>query len=194
MRGRRLYRTLTGKADLYAMPRLVVRYLKFAGFSACLLAVGACAKLVSSDLSLRRPEPRFAEPPAAAFAEEQASAITQAEQMAALEAETDALVADAADLQHALDVMGPLPDPGAGMVFATWPEAARPPGPRTSYRKPAALIAIPPSTAALLFPVSSNSRLVVSSLPGEGARDALCVELAALAGRCRPAAPVPAYR
>jgi hypothetical protein len=193
MRGRRLYRTLTGKADLCVMPRLVVRYLRFAGFSACLLALGACARLVPSDLNARRPEPRFAEPPTAARADQQTPAVTQAEQMAALETEADALSANAADLRIALDVMGSLPDPGAGTVYAAWPEAAKPPGPRTIYRRvsePASMS----KAAAILFPTNGNARLVVSSLPGQGAHDALCVELAALAGACRPAAPVRAYR
>jgi hypothetical protein len=191
MRGRRLYGTLTGKADLYAMPRLVARYLKFAGFSLCLLAMGACARLAPSDLNARRPEPRFAEPSAAAI--EQAAAATHDDPMAALEADMDALGANAAALQLALRVMGALPDPGAGAVYAAWPDAAKPPGPRTAYRKVAEATSIS-KASAILFPNSGDTRLVVSSLPGEGAHDALCVELAALAGRCRPAAPIRAYR
>jgi len=185
MRGRRVYGSLTGKADLYAMPRLVERYLKFAGASLCVLALGACARLVPSDLSARRPEPRFAEAhtPSAA----------QPEQTAVLEAELDALLAQAAAIRLALDVMGPLPDPGAGAVYAIWPDAAKPPGPRTIYRKVSEPTSIS-KAAAILFPTSGETRLVVSSLPGEGAHNALCVELAALAGRCRPAAPVRAYR
>ncbi|HEY7798614.1 MAG TPA: hypothetical protein VIA80_07615 [Hyphomonadaceae bacterium] len=191
MRGRRLYGTLTGKPDLYAMPRLVERYLKFAGFSLCVLALGTCARLAPSDLNARRPEPRFAEPSVAAF--EQAAAIAPDDPMAVLEAQMDALGANAADLQLALKVMGPLPDPGAGTVLAAWPDAAKSPGPRTTYRKviePASIS----KASAILFPNSGDTRLVVASLPGEGAHDALCVELAALAGRCRPTAPIRAYR
>jgi hypothetical protein len=191
MRGRRLYRTLTGRVDLYAMPRLVERYLKFAGASLCVLAMGACARLAPPDLTARRPEPRFAQPPVAAV--EQAAIVTQDDQMAALETEMDALAANATDLQLAIKVMGPLPDPGAGAVYAAFPEAAKTPGPRTTYRKVSEPASIS-KAAAILFPASGDTRLVASSLPGEGARDALCVELAALAGRCRPAAPVRAYR
>jgi hypothetical protein len=195
MRGRRLYGTLTGADDLYAMSRLVERYLKFAGVSLCVLAMGACARLAPSDLSVRRPEPRFAEPPAAQKAGEQAVTVTREDQMAALEADTDALVARAADLRIALDVMGPLPDPGAGLAYATWPDAAKPPGPRTVYPKGPDRVSPPEAAAAaLMFSASSDIRFVVGSLPGEGAHDALCVELAALAGACRPAAPVRAYR
>jgi hypothetical protein len=173
------------------MPRLVERYLKFAGFSLCVLAMGTCARLTPSDLNARRPEPRFAEPPAAAV--EHAAVVTPDDQMAALEADMDALGANAADLQLALKVMGPLPDPGAGTVYAAWPEAAKPPGHRTIYRKASEPISIS-KAAAILFPTGGDPRLVVASLPGEGAHGALCVELAALAGRCRPAAPVRAYR
>jgi hypothetical protein len=193
MRGRRVYGSLTGNVDLYAMPRLVERYLKFAGASLCVLALGACAKLAPSDLNMRRPEPRIAEPSAGLKAEEQAAAVVQIDQMAVLEAEMDALSANAADLQLAVKVMGPLPDPGAGSVYAAWPEAAKPPGSRTTYRKVIEATSIS-KAAAILFPASGDTRLVVSSLPGEGAHDALCVELAALAGRCRPAAPIRAYR
>jgi hypothetical protein len=175
------------------MPRLVERYLKFAGASLCVLALGTCAKLAPSDLNLRRPEPRLAGPPATQKAHEQAAVVPQTDEMAALEADMDALGANAADLQLAIKVMGPLPDPGAGSVYAAWPDAAKPPGPRTVYLKviePASIS----KAAAILFPTSGDTRLVVSSLPGEGAHDALCVELAALAGRCRPAAPIRAYR
>lgn len=193
MRGRRLYRTLTGKPDLYAMPRLVERYLKFAGFSLCVLAMGTCARLASADLFANRPEPRFAEPPAAETPGDQAAAPTLDDQMAALEADADALAANAADLKIAMDVMGPLPDPNAGLVYATWPDAAKPPGLRTNHRRFSGPTSIS-KAAAILFPASGDTRLVVSSPPGEGAHDALCVELAALAGRCRPAAPIRAYR
>ncbi len=191
MRGRRVYGSLTGWPDLYAMPMMVERYLKFAGFSFCVLALGACARLVPTDLAGRRPEPRTAQPPVTAA--EQAAAVTQDDQMAALEADLDVLAANAADLQLALKVMGPLPDPGAGTVHAAWPEAARPLAPRPVYRDVREPTAIP-KAAAILYPASGDTRLVVSSLPGEGAHDALCVELAALAGACRPAAPVRAYR
>ncbi|HEX5006473.1 MAG TPA: hypothetical protein VFV70_05135 [Hyphomonadaceae bacterium] len=190
MRGRRLYGTLTGRADLYAMPRLVERYLRFAGASLCVLAVGACARLAPSDPDAFRPEPRFAEPSGATV--EQAATHTDADPMAALEAEMDTLSARAADLQRAIAVMGPLPDPGAGLVYATWPDAAQIPA-RTTYRQ-VAQPTVMSKAAAILFPASGDTRLVVSSLPGEGAHDALCVELAALAGRCRPAAPIRAYR
>jgi hypothetical protein len=147
--------------------------------------LGACARLVPSDLNARRPEPRFAEA--------QTPFAAQPEQTEALEAELDALLALAADLRLALDVMGPLPDPGAGTVHASWPDAAKPPGPRTIYRKVSEPTSIS-KAAAILFSAGGDTRLVVSSLPGEGAHDALCVELAALAGRCRPTAPVRAYR
>lgn len=171
---------------------MVERYLKFAGFSLCVLAVGACAKLAApSDLNARRPEPRFAEPPAAAV--QQAAVVTHDDQMAALEADMDALGASGADLQLALKVMGPLPDPGAGTVHASWPEAAKPLAPRTKYREFAEPTSIS-KAAAILFAASGDTRLVAASLPGEGAHDALCVELAALAGACRPTAPVRAYR
>ena len=173
------------------MPSLVERYLKFAGASLCVLALGTCARLVPSDPDARRPEPRLAEPPAAAFAKEQTS--PQSAQMAALEATADALLAQAADLRLALDVMGPLPDPGAGAAYAIWPDAAKPPGPRTTYRPTSEPTSIS-KAAAILFSAGGDTRLVVSSLPAERAHGALCVELAALAGACRPAAPVRAYR
>jgi hypothetical protein len=176
------------------MPSVVERYLKFAGFSLCVLAAGACAKLAPSDLNAQRPEPRFAEPPIVKKATENA-ALALSEQMDALEIEMDRLLASAADMRLAIEVMGPLPDPNAGIVHATWPEAARPLPPRTIYRKADETI----STANLAgltlpFPVTADTRLVVSSLPSEGAHGALCVELAALAGRCRPVVPIRAYR
>jgi hypothetical protein len=175
------------------MPGPVVRYLRFAGASICVLAAGACAKLAPSDLNARRPDPRLAEPPVAQKPDE--TALSYDDQMAALETDMDALLDAAADLCLALDVMGPLPDPAAGVVHATWPEAAKPPGPRTIYRAtPTPFSTANMTDLTLPFPVTADTRLVVSSLPGEGAHAALCVELAALAGSCRPAAPVRAYR
>jgi hypothetical protein len=113
--------------------------------------------------------------------------------MAALEAEMDALVADAVDLQLAIKVMGPLPDPGAGSVHAAFPDAAKPLPQRAVYR-PVSEPTVIPKAAAVLFSASGDTRLVVDALPGEGAHDALCVELSALAGRCRPVVPIRAYR
>lgn len=76
-------------------------------------------------------EPMFGDPPeAGAMATAPQPVESEAERIEKLEAQMAMLSADVANIRTALAVMGPLPDPGAGLVQATFPEAAKPAGGR----------------------------------------------------------------
>jgi hypothetical protein len=122
-----LYLSLTGSVDLGCMRDLLVSYLKWMAFSIAALGLSACARMHMSDPTLFAVEPKLGEPPeAGAMANAQQVQETEAERIEKLEAQLAALGADVANIRKALDVMGPLPDPGAGTVQASFPEAAKP--------------------------------------------------------------------
>jgi len=209
------------------MRKLVASYLRFVAFSVVALGLSACARMHLSDPTMFALEPKLGEPPeAGAMVDKPADGMTEDQRIEALEAQMAALGADSANIRRALDVMGPLPDPHAGLVAATFPEIAKPRDPV----RPARLYAPPPvlgegsslfyeaelgsfrSKAAAeagwrqlakdnrlagLDPrysiAGAETRLSVGPLASEAAVSALCVELSALAGACRVAAPVRAY-
>jgi hypothetical protein len=122
-----LYLSLTGGVDLRCMRELLIGYLKWMAFSVVALGLSACARMHMSDPTLFAVEPKLGEPPeAGAMANTPHVHETEAERIEKLEAQMAALGADVANIRKALDVMGPLPDPGAGTVQASFPEAARP--------------------------------------------------------------------
>jgi hypothetical protein len=229
MRGRRVYGSLTGKVDLNEMRSLVVAYVRFLAFSVTALTLAACAKLAPADLGMRRPEPKFGEPPEAAkMLTEQAPSQSQAESVEALEHQVAVIDAELANLRKALDVMGPLPEQ-ADLFIATMIEDMPEADPQMENAARLVQLYAPAlqlhSASPLFFeaelgalhhrfakPGSGNlavsrlacldprfgadrapTRLTVDALAGEAAVDALCVELSALTGACRVAAPVRAY-
>ena len=214
------------------MRKLVVSYLRFVAFSVVALGLSACARMHLPDPTMFATEPRRGEPPeVGAMVDKPADGMTDDQRIEALEAQMATLGADIVNIRRALDVMGPLPDPHAGLVAATLPQVAKPrdPDAETAARL-ARLYAPPPvlgegrslfyeaelgsfrSRAAAeagwnrfakdsrltgLDPrysvAGAETRLSVGPLASEAAASALCVELSALAGACRVAAPVRAY-
>ncbi len=109
----------------------LVSYLKFVAFSVAALGLSACARMQLSDPTQFAIEPMFGDPPeAGAMATAPQPVESEAERIEKLEAQMAMLSADVANIRTALAVMGPLPDPGAGLVQATFPEAAKPAGGR----------------------------------------------------------------
>jgi hypothetical protein len=111
-------------------------------FSVVALGLSACARMHLSDPTMFALEPKLGEPPeAGAMVDKPADGMTEDQRIEALEAQMAALGADSANIRRALDVMGPLPDPQAGLVAATFPEIAKP---RDPSSWPARLYAPPP--------------------------------------------------
>jgi len=222
------YLSLTGASDLLWMQKHLVSYLKLVAFSVAALGLSACARMHLSDPTMFSIEPRLGEPPEAGAVDRPAVIETEAQRMEALEAQVEGLAAQVASLRGALEIMGPLPDPGAGLVHAFFPTAAR-----ASSRTAGAsqLYASAPGLGeggrSLFYEAELGSfrskqaaeaswrqlsgeagisnlnprftetgaetRLTVGPLASEAAVNALCVELSALAGACRVAAPVRAF-
>ncbi len=125
-----LYWSLTGGADLRWMREQLVSYLRFVAFSAVALGLSACARMHLSDPTQFAIEPMFGDPPeVGALTDAPQVHETDAERIEKLENQMAALDADAASIRTALAVMGPLPDPGAGLVQATFPGVAKAAGP-----------------------------------------------------------------
>jgi hypothetical protein len=122
-----LYLSLTGGVDLQCMRELLVGYLKWMAFSVAALGLSACARMQIADPTLFAVEPKLGDPPeAGAMADTPHASGTEAERIETLEAQMAALGADVANIRRALETMGPLPDPGAGSVQASFPQAAKP--------------------------------------------------------------------
>jgi cell division septation protein DedD len=122
-----LYWSLTGGVDLKCMRGLLVSYLKWMAFSIAALGLSACARMHMPDPALLAGEPKVGEPPEAGAMTYQPQAQTiEADRIEKLEAQVAALGADVANIRKALEVIGPLPDPGAGSVQASFQSAARP--------------------------------------------------------------------
>jgi hypothetical protein len=219
------YWSLTGSVDLLWMRKHLVSYLKLVAFSVAALGLSACARMHLSDPTMFAVEPRLGEPPNAGAADQPAVVETEAQRMEALEAQVEGLGAQGASLRRALEIMGPLPDAGAGLVQATFPGAAK-----FSFRS-SQLYASAPAMGeggrSLFYEAELGSfrsrqaaedswrrmvgeagvsnlnprftetgaetHLTVGPLVSEAAVNALCVELSALTGECRVAAPVRAF-
>jgi len=126
------------------MRKLVVSYFRFVAFSVVALGLSACARMNLSDPTMFALEPKLGEPPeVGAMVDKPADGMTDEQRIEALEAQMEALGADIANIRRALDVMGPLPDPHAGLVAATMPEAAKPRDAEAAARL-ARLYALPP--------------------------------------------------
>jgi cell division septation protein DedD len=128
------------------MRKLLVSYLRFVAFSVVALGLSACARMQLSDPTLFALEPKLGEPPeAGAMIDKPADGLTDEQRIEALEAQMEVLGANVANIRRALEVMGPLPDPHAGLVAATLPEAAKPRDPvAEAANRQARLYALPP--------------------------------------------------
>lgn len=190
----------------------LVSYLRLLGFSLSALAFAACVKLAATTAD-QRPEPQRAD--ASPSDPARSSETPEADQLAAVQADLDAADREIANLRKALAVLGPLPDhpdlfipvemadlaPRAAWGSARRHTVAMPEdGPAGLFRT-AEFGALPRATSRIagLRPggpgyeqVNAGIRLARTFAEDE-ALNALCVELSALAGPCRVAAPVRAW-
>ncbi len=201
------------------MRQYLVRHLRSIGVSAAAFGLAICAPLAAAQAPAPRPEPRFGEAPAG---EAPAQHVPAGDQIAPLEADLAAVDAEIANIRKALDVLGPLPDhpglfipvsldDGAGrdisQLYAVAPkiDSANSLFHQAELGSFASRIAAEERWRQLsetnrlagLRPayadVGGQVRLVAGPLGSAAEVEALCVELAALAGPCRPVAPIRAW-
>jgi hypothetical protein len=182
----------------------LVSYLRLVGFSVCTLAVAVCVRFAPAHAAIPAPEPRSAAPPSESEMAAAPAVQTDDERIAELEARLTALSAEITNLSKALDVLGPLPDHEGLFIPVDVSDldapAAQPGNPVSDIHNAGLgmLSGLRPATADLgqfragYDAPSHNIRLETD--PGEDETiKALCVELSALAGPARVAAPIRAW-
>jgi len=205
------------------MRQYIVRYLRSIGVSTAAFGLAVCVPMAAAQTLAHQPEPRFRDAPASDASDTAAPAAeVLAAQEAALEADVAAAAAQISNIRKVMEVLGPLPEhPGlfipvsmAGEtprnradLYAVAPKLDRP----ASLFHQAELGSFSSRDAAeirwrqltetnklaSLAPayadVGAEVRLFAGTLDSAADVAALCVELSALGGPCRPVVPIRAW-
>jgi hypothetical protein len=205
------------------MHQFLARYLRSFGVSAAAFGLAVCTPLAAAQTLAHQPEPRFRDAPASDASETEAPAAeVLAAQEAALEADVAAAAAQISNIRKVMEVLGPLPEhPGLFIpvsletdtprdraeFYAVAPKLDR----SASLFHQAELGSFASRAAAesawrqlaetnklaTLAPayadVGAEVRLTAGPLDSAAEVAALCVELSALSGPCRPVAPIRAW-
>lgn len=202
------------------MRQRFLRFLRSFGFSAAAFGLAACLPLALAQPLSHTPEPRIGEAPAGDLSAD--ADASELHLLAAAEMELAALDAEISHLRKALDILGPLPDhPGLfipvsmdeptpadrARLYAIAPkldhsrslfhEAEFGAFPSRAAAEERWRLLVETNRLAGLAPtyadVGGDVRLTAGPLATAGDVEALCVELAAVAGPCRVAAPIRAW-
>jgi hypothetical protein len=203
------------------MRQRAVRYVRFVTFSVAALGLAACVKLAPVPGATGRPEPRFAEPSVAVAVTDAERIEALNGRVEALDAELAAL-RKALDVMGPLpehedafipvanaEITGDIPKTELETEAAARVARLYPPPPSFArarslfyeaelgaFRSKSEVESGWKRLAGLNARYGADgdqTRLVAERLDGDAAAKALCVELSALAGQCRVAAPIRAY-
>jgi hypothetical protein len=205
------------------MRQYLVRYLRAIGVSTAAFGLAVCVPMAAAQTPAQKPEPRIGDAPASDASQTGASdADVLAAAEAALEADMAAAAAQFSNIRKVMEVLGPLPEhPGLFIPVSMEGEAPRsraelyavaPKFDRSaSLFHQAELGSFASRTAAetrwrqlaetnklaSLVPayadVGAEVRLSAGPLDSAAQVEALCVELSALGGPCRPVVPIRAW-
>jgi hypothetical protein len=186
------------------MHQRLVSYLRLLGFSVCTLAVAVCTRFAPAHAAPSAPEPRVAAPPPQGEMAAAASVQTDDARIAELEARLTALSAEITNLSKALDVLGPLPDHEGLFIPVDTSDLdappARPGNPVSDIHNAGLgmLAGLRPPVAHLGelkagYGVPSHNIRLETDAGEDETVAALCVELSALTGPARVAAPIRAW-
>lgn len=205
------------------MRQYLVRYLRSIGVSTAAFGLAVCVPMAAAQTPAQKPEPRFGEAPASDTAQTDASAAeTLAAAEAALEADMAAATAQISNIRKVMEVLGPLPEhPGLFIPVSMAGEAPRSraelyavapkldrsaslfhqaelgsfatrAAAETRWRALAETNKLA-SLAPAYADVGAEVRLSAGPLDSVAQVEALCVELTALGGPCRPVVPIRAW-
>lgn len=202
------------------MRQYLVRYLRSIGVSTAAFGLAVCVPMAAAQTLAHQPEPRFRDAPASDASDTEApAAAVLAAQEAALEADVAAAAAHISNIRKAMEVLGPLPEhPGLFIPVSMEEEAPRnradlyavaPKLDRSAslfhqaelgsfasrdaaegrWRQLAETNKLA-SLAPAYADVGAEVRLSAGPLDSAADVAALCVELSALGGHCRPVVPI----
>ena len=187
----------------------LVSYLRLLGFSLSALALAACARLAPLPIVSIAPEPRLAPPPQGEMAAAPET-LSEEELTAQTLASAEAAELEIVHLRKALDILGPLPDHPGMFIPVEFSDLDKPAAQSRRYSPVTPSEAMPPEfnrcglgrfsgldTGAgwnrlpdgVLEAYDTQGHNVRVAAPDDGV-NALCVELSALAGPARVAAPI----
>ena len=165
------------------------------------LAAMACMRIAPPSAFTPPPEPRFTDAPPASQIAAFGADMDDDARIEALQARLTAVELEIVNLRKALDVLGPLPEHEDLFIPVAMAEVDAPSGEVSlSLFKQGGLGYFATATAAADIGDTSglgydglDRGMTIAALSEDAALKALCTELSAIAGPCRPAAPIRAW-